>query len=143
MSENLFQNVILTHAHQERLRAILIHPENLPLWDDEITQIIPTANGAVQLSRRPPALNEHEWLTVTTTASQISYHSHGGRLDYELVFTLVGDTTQTSLTEELRVTNTTSLPVPLRLLVPIAKAAFSRKLQALVALAESSGKVFA
>ncbi|WP_203641193.1 SRPBCC family protein [Levilactobacillus andaensis] len=139
MSESLFQNVIVTRAQQDRLRVILAHPENLPLWDDEIIQVIPTTNGEVQLTRRPPALNEHEWVTVTTTTDQISYRSHGGRLAYELVFTLTGAT----LTEDLRITRTSAIPIPLRLLAPIAKQAFAQKLQALIALAESIREVIA
>jgi len=143
MSENLFQNVIVTHAQLNRLRAILVHPENLPLWDDEITQVVPATDGEVQLTRRSPALNEREWVTVAATASQVIYHSHGGRLAYDLVFTLTGDATQTSLTEELQVTHTTAIPIPLQLLAPIAKQAFAQKLQALIVLAESSREVIA
>jgi len=139
MSESLFQNVIVTHVQQDRLRAILAHPENLPLWDNEIMQVIPPTNGEVQLARRPPALNDHEWVTVTAATDQVIYRSHGGRLAYELVFTLTGAT----LTEELWITQKSTISIPLRLLAPIAKQAFAQKLQALIALAESTKKVVA
>lgn len=141
MSENLFQNVITTHARPDRLRGILVHPENLPLWDEEITQVVPTTAGNFQLTRQPPALNEHEDLSVTATTDQTSYHSQGGRLAYDLVFTLTTEATHTILTEDLRVTSTSGLPLPLRLLAPIAQQAFAQKLHHLIALAESSREV--
>ncbi|WP_203638246.1 SRPBCC family protein [Levilactobacillus wangkuiensis] len=140
MSENLFQNVISTHARPDRLREILVHPENLPLWDEEIIQVVPTVATEFQLTRQPPALNEHEDLSVTATADQIIYHSQGGRLAYDLVFSLATEAT-TILTEELRVTSTGGLPLPLRLLAPIAQQAFAQKLHHLIALAESSREV--
>lgn len=141
MSENLFQNVINTHARPDRLREILMHPENLPLWDVEIIQVVPTTTAKFQLTRQPPALNEHEDLSVTATANQINYHSQGGRLVYDLIFSLATDATHTILTEELRVTSTGGLPLPLRLLAPIAQQAFAQKLHHLIALAESSREV--
>jgi len=141
MSENLFQNVISTHARPDRLRTILVHLENLPLWDEEIIRVVSTTTAKFQLTRQPPALNQHEDLAVTTTADQIVYHSQGGRLAYDLVFSLATEATHTILTEELRVTSTSGLPLPLRLLAPIAQQAFAQKLHHLITLAESSREV--
>lgn len=74
------------------------------------------------------------------TANHISYHSHGGRLAYQLDFSFTATDALTTITETLR-TSGDDLPVPIKLLVPIAKQAFAQKLQSLVALAESDQEV--
>ncbi|WP_407886415.1 SRPBCC family protein [Levilactobacillus sp. N40-8-2] len=140
MLEPLFQNSATTRAHRERLRTILTHPENLPLWDAEIVEVNPEADG-FRILRRSPALNTEEHVTVRTTPNKVIYQSQGGRLAYQLVFTLGSAASQTTITEALTVPTTDKLPVPLRLLAPIAKQAFAQNLQAFVTLAESSLEV--
>ncbi|MFD1549149.1 SRPBCC family protein [Levilactobacillus fuyuanensis] len=140
MSEILFQNHLFTRAPQQRLHMILSNLENLRLWDTEITQVTMVDNG-VDITRQAPALNVHEHLTVTTSSSQVIYHSQGGRLAYQLTFTLSGDDTQTVLTETLSVPTSAGFLVPLKLVAPIAKQAFAQKLAALIILAESDWAV--
>ncbi|WP_367294999.1 hypothetical protein [Levilactobacillus yonginensis] len=140
MAKNLFQNQLSTHAAHECLLSILVHPENLPLWDDEFTHVEPTSDGYA-LTRCQPALNEQELLTVTATVNQISYHSQGSQLNYDLTFTFDTTAPLTTLTQELQLAPNSTLPVPLNLLVPIAKHAFAQKLRSLIVLAESSKEV--
>lgn len=140
MSEPLFQNTVIVHANRARLERLLANPQNLPLWDDEITQVVATPTG-FHVTRRSPALNEHERLTVTTTPTQVRYHSDGGRLAYHLDFTLAGEAEQTTVTEALSVETPAALTLPLSLLAPIAKQAFAQKLQVLAAVAESEWAV--
>lgn len=140
MCKILFQNQLSTQAAHERLLSILSHPENLPLWDDEISRVVPTTDG-YGLTRQQPALNEHELLTVSATANQVRYHSQGGRLSYDLIFTLDTSAGPTTLTQVLQLAPNSVLPVPLKLLVPIAKHAFAQKLQSLITLAESAREV--
>ncbi len=136
----LFQNVALARVPSERVRTILAHPENLPLWDAEMAEVVPEAGG-FHILRHSPALNTEEHVTVTTTADQVIYRSQGGRLAYQLIFTLSSAAKQTTITEALIVPSAESLPLPLSLLAPIAKQAFAQNLQALVTLAESTLEV--
>ncbi|WP_125681383.1 SRPBCC family protein [Levilactobacillus yonginensis] len=140
MSKILFQNQLSTQAAPERLLSILSHPENLSLWDEEISRVVPTTDG-YGLTRQQPALNEHELLTVSATANQVRYHSQGGRLSYYLIFTLGTSAGLTTLTQELQLASNSMLLVRLKLLVPIAKHAFAQKLQSLITLAESAREV--
>jgi len=139
MSDLLFTNTAVTHATIARIQTILAHPENLPLWDGEITTVTATPLG-FEISRQAPALNTTEELIVSMTANHISYHSHGGRLAYQLDFSFTATDALTTITETLR-TSGDDLPVPIKLLMPIAKQAFAQKLQSLVALAESDQEV--
>ncbi|MFC6208111.1 SRPBCC family protein [Levilactobacillus tongjiangensis] len=140
MPKILFQNQQSTQAVHERLLSILSHPENLPLWDDEISRVVPTTAG-YGLTRQRPALNEHELLTVSANANQVRYHSQGGRLSYDLIFTLGTSAGLTTLTQELQLAPNSALLVPLKLLMPIANHAFAQKLQSLITLAESAREV--
>jgi len=140
MSKILFQNQLSTQAAPERLLSILTYPENLPLWDDESSCVVLTTDG-YGLTRQQPALNEHELLTVSATANQVRYHSQGGRLSYDLIFTLDTSAGLTTLTQELQLAPNSTLLVPLKLLVPIVKHAFAQKLQSLITLAESDREV--
>lgn len=140
MSEILFQNRLFTRAPRQRLQTILSNLENLCLWDTEITQVTVVGNG-VNITRQAPALNVHEHLTVTTSSNQVIYHSQGGRLVYQLIFTLSGDDAQTVLTEALSVSTSAGFLVPLKLVAPIAKQDFAQKLAALITLAESDWPV--
>lgn len=135
-TEPLFQNHIIIQATQRQVIALLTDLKNLPLWDNEITQVTPTATGA-QIGRQSPALNTREQLTVSATPHQVQYHSQGGRLAYHLAFTLTESADQTAVTESLTLSENPALPVPLSLLAPIAKRAFAQKLQALATLAET------
>lgn len=141
MSEVLFTNTVVTHATTTRIQAILAHPENLRLWDNEITTVTATPTGFT-LERQAPALNTTEQITVSATTDHIRYHSRGGRLTYQLDFTLATANDLTTVTETLSA-SVNALPVPTNLLVPIAQQAFAQKLQALIALAESNQEVTA
>lgn len=134
-TEPLFQNHTIIQATQHQIFALLTDLKNLPLWDNEITRVTPTATGA-QIVRQSPALNPREQLTVSAAPHQVQYHSQGGRLAYHLVFTLTESAGQTAVTESLTISANPALPVPLSLLAPIAKRAFAQKLQALANIAE-------
>ncbi|WP_143461938.1 SRPBCC family protein [Levilactobacillus enshiensis] len=140
MTKLLFQNNIAIHTSLDRVHAILAHPENLPLWDDEISQITPTATG-FYLVRQSPALNTHERVTVMITGNQIGYNSQEGQLPYQLIFTLTEKGGHTEVVESLSVPDNAAFPVPLKLISPIAKVAFAQKLKNLAMLAESTKAV--
>lgn len=141
MSEILFTNTVVTLADTTRIQTILAHPENLLLWDNEITTVTATPTGFI-LKRQVPALNTSEQITVSATTDHIRYHSRGGRLAYQLDFKLATTDNLTTVTETLSA-SANALPVPTSLLIPIAKQAFAQKLQALVTLAESDQEVTA
>lgn len=136
MTNTLFQNTVTTPVPADRLRTVLTQPEKLPLWNPAITGVTPD-NADVLITRRPPALNVHERVSITTTAEQVIYQSTEGQLAYRLSFTLKQAAGLTTLTETLQVGETSPLRVPLGLLAPIAKQAFARNLQSLVAIAET------
>lgn len=130
----LFQNTITASVSADRLRTVLTQPEKLPLWNPAITRVTPD-NADFLITRRPPALNVHERVTLTTTADQVIYQSSEGQLAYHLRFTLHQGADQTTLTEILQVEEAIKRHVPLGLLAPIAKQAFARNLQRLVTIA--------
>lgn len=132
MTTPLFQNTLSTSLTPAQVRTRLLDLADLPRWNPAITQVTPTATG-VRLTRQQPALNLSEDVTVTTTTTQISYHSTGDRLTYTLAFTLTATATGTQITEALTALEPTALAVPLRLLAPVTQAAFARNLALLVA----------
>lgn len=132
MNTPLFQNTLHTTLTPTQVHTRLLDLTDLPRWNPAITQVTPTTTG-VRLTRQQPALNLSEDVTVTATASQVSYHSTGDRLTYTLTFTLTATATGTQITEALTVTEPTALAVPLRLLAPVTQAAFARNLALLVA----------
>ncbi|AYM03281.1 SRPBCC family protein [Levilactobacillus yiduensis] len=132
MNTPLFQNTLYTTLTPTQVRTRLLDLTDLPRWNPAITQVTPTETG-VHLTRQQPALNLSEDVTVTATASQVDYHSTGDRLTYTLTFTLTVMTTGTQITETLTVIEPTALTIPLRLLAPVAQAAFARNLALLVA----------
>lgn len=128
----LFQNTLTTSLTPAQIRTRLLDLTDLPRWNPAITQVTPTSTGS-HLTRQQPALNHSEDVTVTTTATQVQYHSVGEHLAYTLTFTLMVTPTGTHLTEELTLANSAALTTPLRLLAPLTQAAFARNLQLLVA----------
>ncbi|MFC6289294.1 SRPBCC family protein [Levilactobacillus angrenensis] len=128
----LFQNTLATTLTPEQIRTRLLALTDLPRWNPAITQVTPTATG-VHLTRQQPALNHSEDVTVTTTATQVRYHRTGDHLTYTLTFTFVATATGTQLTETLTLVDPGALANSLRLLAPIAQAAFARNLHLLVA----------
>ncbi|GEA99177.1 SRPBCC family protein [Levilactobacillus brevis] len=133
--QKLFINTVLIPADATRVHATLTNPQNLLKWVPEITAVDPETNVFV-ITRTRAAINQHEVLTVTSNATTVTYTSREGRLPYQLVFTIVGQASQTLLQETLFVPHNTGLP--LTLLSPIAKQALKQNLEMLAVLLRRS-----
>ena len=136
MTSMLFTNHILTRAPQSTVRRLLADPLNLPAWATAITTVAKTATGYV-LQRSGAVFNQPEQLHVTVQDSQVVYHSTGGQLAYDVVFTITPRGSQTAVQEEMRLTATPPRWLPLSLVLPGMQRDFQRKLDQFATLAEA------
>jgi len=127
-TEPLFTNQALVAADLTTVQQTLANPQQLLNWNPAISAVTPTETGLI-IDRAVPALNPTETLTIKTTSDQVIYTSQGGRLAYQLVFTLTTQAHQTQIQEAFYPATTGHLNLPLTLLAPIAKHAFAANLQ--------------
>jgi predicted glycosyltransferase len=135
MTTALFTNQVLTQATPATVRALLADPLNLPAWATAITTVKPTATGYV-LQRSGSVFDQPEQLQVTVGTDQVIYHSEGGQLGYEIVFTMTPLAERTAVQEEVSLTTTPPSWLPLPLVKPVMQRDFQRKLGQLATLAE-------
>ncbi len=137
MTKEFFTNTIATHATVATIKQILSNPQQLLRWDPEVSTVNNDANG-FWLQRSGSALNQREHIAIGSQANQIFYRSTGGRIAYDLIFTLVAEDGQTVIQESFYLVGENRLKLPLTLLAPIAKHAFNINLTNLAQLAETS-----
>lgn len=100
--------------------------------------IEPTGEG-FHVTRVGQALNVSEDITVIEKDGKIVYRSSGGRLAYEVVFTVEKETADsTKISQELYLSESAEVHLPIKLLSPITKHAFSVKLDKLAAAIENA-----
>ncbi|KRL96814.1 SRPBCC family protein [Liquorilactobacillus satsumensis] len=136
MQYKLFSNIVSVNAELERVKEVLVHPQYLLEWVPEITTV--NQEGAKFIIKRAEAaLNQHETITLSTAGNHIRYQSTGGKLAYQIVFTITETAAGVSvLQEELYIPEKTNLQLPLKLLAPIAKHTFNVNLNNLASLIE-------
>ncbi|MFC6180552.1 SRPBCC family protein [Lactiplantibacillus daowaiensis] len=122
----LFTNTITIDTTPEIVQAQLARVEQLPQWNPDISEITPNDDQSWTLIRTKEALNHQETFTLAKTADSVTYTSTGGRLAYQLVFTLEPTGTGTTVHEALY--PKTDL-LGLTLVAPIAKVAFYHNLE--------------
>ncbi|KRO04806.1 hypothetical protein IV54_GL000831 [Levilactobacillus paucivorans] len=130
----VFTNEVLAQATVADSQKVLADPQALLKWVPDITTVAAGAN-AFEVTRQDAALNQHERITVTATAGQVTYESTQGRLAYRLVFTLTAQEAGTRIREALYVPDHTGLPI--KLMAPIAKRAFYQNLTRLAQIVAS------
>lgn len=135
--KKLFTNVVMAKASKEQVLTILENPETLLQWVPEVQTVTQAAN-VFTIHRSGAALNQTEHIAVGKTANQVVYRSTEGRVAYDLIFDLAGEATATTITETVYLDETTMPHLPLTLLAPIAKHAFSENLARLADLGERS-----
>lgn len=128
MTNSLFTNTITIDAPIDTVQHWLTQPTALPQWNPDVSQVTPLDSQTWDLTRTKTALNQQEQLVLATTPDSVTYTSTGGRLAYQLEFTL--STTSTGTLVHERLTPQSSFP-GLTLMAPIAKQAFRHNLQLL------------
>ncbi|WP_054734048.1 hypothetical protein [Lentilactobacillus parafarraginis] len=141
MEAKLFTNMVMVTTGADRVKQVLMKPQNMPQWVPEISIVDEQPDG-FRIQRNEAALNQTELIRVTAENNQITYMSTEGRLEYRLVFTLTNENNQTVIQEDFYIPDDTDRHLPVRLLAPIAKHAFHTNLINLGSLVESmaSGK---
>ena len=113
--QDFFTNDLLIHANQNAVMAILANPRKLIEWDPEIQSIILRTNSA---------LNPREQMTISVKKNTVIYHSTGGRVAYDVIFSLITEENGTAVTEQVLLDSASVKGLPVKLLAPIAKHAF-------------------
>lgn len=123
MNDKLFTNSVTINAKAAAARQILTNPSQLVKWVPEINAVDQSRDSFI-ITRSQEALNQVEVITVELTDSTIIYHSRQGRLNYDLVFTLLESDNHLQIQEEL-IIDDSETKLPLKLLAPIAKHALN------------------
>lgn len=131
MTKILFTNTALVQASPAAAHAVLDDPRQLVKWVPEVSMVTQD-DATFTVERQQSALNNREQIAVQTTSDTVSYFSTGGRLEYELRFTMQMLGERMQLQETLLIDERASSHLPLPLLAPIAKHAFAENLARLV-----------
>jgi len=134
--QELFTNSLLIKVQTETLAKILLDMSSLMQWNPGIAEVSELSEDSFAIHRTVAALNKNEIITLSQTDNQIIYQSTGGKLAYQLIFTLSGVKNYTTVVEKMFVADKNNLNLPLTLLGPIAKHAFNQNLQSLKEIAE-------
>lgn len=90
METKLFTNMVMVTTGADRVKQILMKPQNMLQWVPEISIVDEQPDG-FRIQRNEAALNQTELIRVTAENNQITYMSTEGRLEYRLVFTLTNE----------------------------------------------------
>ncbi|WP_129045141.1 SRPBCC family protein [Companilactobacillus metriopterae] len=131
-----FENEIDINSSVERLSGILLNLENITKWDHDIDTVKKDSDGFV-IIRKTAAVNPVEHIQVRKENNRIIYISTMGKLEYKVIFTLTDNEGKVNLREDLILTNSSSIKLPLSILKPITKSAFKQVLEVLKAVSES------
>ncbi|WP_225420381.1 SRPBCC family protein [Lapidilactobacillus bayanensis] len=137
MNKILFSNVALAQTTLAAVHQILDDPQALLRWVPDVKTVTRAADS-FNVSRSSSALNDQENIRVERSENKVRYISTGGRLSYQLLFTLTAENGRVAIQEDLLVDETANRHFPLRLLAPIAKQAFNENLNRLVGLIETA-----
>lgn len=130
MNKKLFSNKITISSTREKVMEVLKNPEKPLALIPDIISVENISTNQYKIIRNEPSVNTSEVITLKENNDEIIFKSTGGRFSYDLVFNIedsVDD--KIILTETLTATKETKLP--LSLLAPIAKHAFSQTLSGL------------
>lgn len=128
--QTLFTNQVNLTTPMTTVQTFLATPQNLIKWIPAIQVATINQPNQLQITRTNAAVNSSELMTIEQTPDGVIYHSTGGKLSYQLNFTLTKVDHATHLSETLiLIENQTHLPI--QLLSPIAQHAFNQNLQAL------------
>jgi len=124
--KKLFTNSVLVKAQSNEVKRILLDSMSLIKWNPAITEITKIDDKTFSIHRDVEALNRDEVISISEAKNQIIYSSTGGRLEYQLMFSLIGEDKFTVIKEVFYMSDETKLPMVL--LKPIAKNAFNSNL---------------
>lgn len=135
--QDFFTNDLLIHANQNAVMAILANPRKLIEWDPEIQSISEDKHGhRFIILRTNSALNPREQMTISVKKNTVIYHSTGGRVAYDVIFSLITEENGTAVTEQVLLDSAGVKGLPVKLLAPIAKHAFMINLTNLATFVE-------
>ena len=129
-----FTNSTITGATKNEVESILLNTRQIIAWNPAISSVTQIDTNTFSVHRNQVALVNDEIISVIKENGKIILHSHGGKLEYKLIFELSSKSQQTKITETLFVVDDGHLP--LVLLRPIAKNAFNHNLQMLSKLCD-------
>lgn len=135
MYKALFTNSVKIPQKKELVKEFLSNPENLLKWDSDIS-IVEKTNIGVKITRVYQSLNDSEIVTIENGEDTIIYDCKGNRLDYRVEFKIIESSEFIELFETLFLREDTNAHLPLKLLKPVVKYAFSLKLDNLTNLLE-------
>ncbi len=124
--KKLFTNSVLVKAQSNEVKRILLDPMSLIKWNPVIAEITKIDDKTFAIHRDVEALNKDEVISISPVENQIIYSSTSGRLEYQLIFSLIEENLFTSIKEVFYTSDETKLPMVL--LKPIAKNAFNSNL---------------
>ena len=135
--QDFFTNDLLIHANQNAVMAILANPRKLIEWDPEIQSISEDKHGhRFIILRTNNALNPREQMTISVKKNTVIYHSTGGRVAYDVIFSLITEENGTAVTEQVLLDSASVKGLLVKLLAPIAKHAFMINLTNLATFVE-------
>lgn len=130
MNKKLFSNKITISSTREKVMEVLKNPEKPLALIPDIISVENISTNQFKIIRNEPSVNTSEVVTIEENKGEITFKSTGGRFSYDLVFGIENSVDdKVILTETLTATEETKLP--LSLLAPIAKHAFSQTLNGL------------
>lgn len=130
MNKKLFSNKITISSTREKVMEVLRNPEKPLALIPDIVSVENISANQFKIIRNDPSVNTSEIVTIEETNDEILFKSTGGRFSYDLSFDIDDSVDgHVILTETLISTKETKLPLPL--LSPIAKHAFSQTLNGL------------
>ncbi|WP_317913256.1 SRPBCC family protein [Carnobacterium maltaromaticum] len=135
MKKPLFTNVTTIKSNEGEVKSFIADITNALKWDSELATVV-KENETYHIVRTGNALNEEEYIVVSTDDKTITYHSSGGRLEYDLEFSIVEKDRFIELSQTLIIGEDVDGHIPVKLLKPIAKHAFSKKLDKLAKIIE-------
>lgn len=135
MQNRLFYNTIEVKTGVKEAIAVIADPYNLVKWAPDVAEVDPKQHYFM-VRRRTAALNNFEKINIEVNENTVVYHSRGGQLEYDLEFELTRSGLTTHIQESMEVLQANDLKLPVKLLAPIAKRAFSTNLKSLGVLIE-------